>query len=475
MTSNKVAWHLKHAEHGNKPWAVQAEALRRSKGKSRYAWFLEQGLGKTSLALNDYYDHYLRGEVDLMVVVCPNSFKSDWALAPAEWGIPQVPGSWHPKAKIEQLTGRGPGVIAVNFEAVRSGAGTALGALARRSKLYLALDESLALGTPSSDTTKACIQLARQCAVVRLLNGTPTAKDVTHYYGQLKALNELDGLNQYGFRNRFAIMGGFKGKQVTGIRNEEELARILARCSFRALKADWRKDLPPQVFTPVHLEMTPTQRHHYQEMALEFLTIYGDGLNVVAPMVLTQMEKLRQIATGLLMQDGEHAWIMKPALNPKLKATTTLLGSGPTKAIVTYQYRPTGDMLMSALEDAGYEPATIRGELDPKELADHKERFNKDPKCRVIACQTAASFRGHTLIGGKGEDRCNRMIFFENSFSWYQRVQMQDRIHRGAQDQECHYYDLITSPIEQVLVNALKSRKDFADAMDQIAKAAAGD
>lgn len=468
-------WHLTHAEHGNKPWAVQAEALRRAGDRWGYAWFLEQGLGKTSLALNDYVDKFKRGLVDTMVVVCPESFKIDWSLAPVEWGVPEISGFYHPKIKAPKLTGKGPVLWAVNYEAVRTATGKHIAELMTRSRVYLVVDESLALGTPGSATTKASIQLAKGAKFVRLLNGTPTARDVLHYYGQLKTIGELEGKNQHSFRNRYATMGGFRGKKVVGVKNEEELGRLLDVCSFRALKADWRKDLPPQVFTKIRLEMTPRQRSYYREMVEDFLTIVGEDENnliVQAPLVLTQMDKLRQIASCLAMQDGDHRWLEEPVDNPKVQALEEILDHGPTKAIVSHCYRPSGEMLLRVLTRAGYDPVFIRGNEDPALLRDNKDRFNNDPKCRVIVCLQAAAFRGHTLIGGKGKDRCNRMVFFENSFSFYQRVQMQDRIHRGAQDQECQYFDLVTSPIEQVLVDTLKMRKDFADAMDKVMLAA---
>lgn len=471
-------WHLRHEEHGNKPWKVQREALNRAEGRDRYGWFLEQGLGKTSLALNEFVDLYRKNLVDGMLVFCPNSFKIDWSMAPGEWGVPEIVGGYHPQLKTDRLVDQKGWLLATNYEAARAGAGDRIRSLLGSRRVYVVLDESLALGNPSTSTTKACIDICKRAAYVRLLNGTPTARDVMHYWGQLRAIGRLEGTNQYSFRGRFAKMGGYKAKQVVGIRNEKQLAKILDECSFRALKKDWRKDLPPQVFSHVRLEMTPRQRVHYREMVEDFLTMVGgcctdeNGMMVMAPMVLTQMDKLRQIASCLVIQDGKHAWLEDPNNNPKIRALMDIIESGGTKVIVSHYYRPTSGLLLQVLAGMGYDPAYIWGSEDPKLIADNKDRFNRDPKCRVMVGQQGATFRGHTLIGGKGDDRCNRMVFFENSFSYYQRVQMQDRIHRGAQDQECQYFDLITSPIEQVLVDVLHERKDFADAMDKIVLAA---
>lgn len=462
--SESPKWHLSHDEHGKKPWLVQLAAMQKSHGKDRYAWFLEQGLGKTSLALNEYvqcYDHYI---VDLMVVICPNSFKSDWALAPEEWGVGKIKSGYWPKYKMP-LDEEGPAMMAINFEAARNNAYEYLEGLLRSRRVMLVVDESLALGNPSSDTTKRVVSLCHVATMVRLLNGTPIAKDVVDYFGQLKALDQLNGMNQYSFKNRFAVLGGFMGKQVKGMKNEDELYDILNRCSFRALKKDWRSDLPPKLYSTIHVPMTPKQTRHYREMAEDFFTEI-QGNEVSAPIILTKMDKLRQIASGFAWQDGKLSWIEKPMNLPKLAAVLDVLDSGPTKAIVVYNYTPTGDMLVEALKK--YCPAFLRGKMTPTDIKQNKDRFNNDPKCRVIVAQEAASFRGHTLIGGKGDDRANRMVFYENSFSYYHRVQIEDRIHRGAQDQECSYYDLVSSQIEKIVLRTLKGRKNMTSAIDDM-------
>ena len=77
---------------------------------------------------------------------------------------------------------------------------------------------------------------------------------------------------------------------------------------------------------------------------------------------------------------------------------------------------------------------------------------------------------GHTLLGGEGDDRCTRMIFYENNFSLRDRLQMRDRNHRGTQDQPCTYFDLITSKIEEKVIGALSAKKTMADTIDDLVR-----
>jgi hypothetical protein len=84
--------------------------------------------------------------------------------------------------------------------------------------------------------------------------------------------------------------------------------------------------------------------------------------------------------------------------------------------------------------------------------------------------QIAAHCRGHDLLGSEGIDRCTRTVFYENSFSLWHRLQMRDRNHRGAQDQPCNYFDPITSPMDQFMIDTLTGKREMADAVDEIVK-----
>lgn len=449
--------------------------MRRSAGRDRYGWFLEQGLGKTSLALNEFVD---RDDVDCLVVVCPQSFKIDWCLTPSEWGSGFVQCGMWPKDPLPTKSGsiHIPALYVFNYEAIRwSKRGErgykALELILRSRPCMLVIDESKAIGNPSSGTTKGILQLVKYAKVVRILNGTPMTESVIDYYGQLRALGELDGVNPVNFRKRYAVMGGYFNRQVLrgeeGIKNGDELAAIIDRCAFRALKKDWRKDLPPQINKIVHVEMTDNQKKHYGTMMEEFYAAVSEDDNVTAELVLTQLDKCRQISSCLLLDGDKRYEIEPPEKNPKLQATLEVLQTGMGKAIVVHYYRQSGDALFEACRKARLNPARIAGGVAPEATRAEKDRFNNDASCRVLIGQEVATARGHTLIGQRG-DRCNRILFYENHFGLYWREQIKDRNHRGDQDETCWLIDFVGSPIEQVIVDGLQQKKGAADLMDRL-------
>lgn len=458
-----MEWLVKHKRLGDKPWAVQVEAMRRSEGKAKYAYFLEQGLGKTALSFNDYLNDH---DVDLCLVVAPNSFKLDWSNVPELWGRPDVPGWHYPKHPLpfnEEI-----GVYSFNYECARSDIRHEIRKLMQRRRCMLIIDEATAIKNPDSKTSKGILEFAKLATSVRLLNGTPITQNIVDYYPQLRCVGEFNGWMPLAFRNRFAVYGGYMGKQIIGKRNEDELAEILDRCSFRALKKDWRKDLPPQIVVdPIHVEMTKRQQLHYNEMLENFYTQVND-VDVSANLVLTQYDKLRQLSSGIAIDGDKAQMIEPPESNPKLKAVFDVHEAGPGKTIIVYWYKASGKMLHEASEKLGLHPAWLRGAMQPEDLVTEKRRFNEDPECRVMIAQEDAACRGHDLLGSEGDNRCNKMVFFENSFAYWQRAQMQDRNHRGEQDQQCNIYDIVTSPMDEFAIDVIRKKKDMADAMDEL-------
>jgi hypothetical protein len=471
-------WHLRHQQWGGVPWAVQSEALRRAAGRDRYGYWLECGLGKTALVLNEFID---RDDVDCLVVIAPNSFCEDWRLAAAEWGVGFIAaGSW-PRRDPVPDAGSGPALYVFNYEAVRwSRRGergfAAAQQLLRRRRCLLVIDESKAVGNPTSFTTKGVLELVKDARLVRALNGTPMTESVMDYWGQLRVLGELEGCNPVAFRSRYAVRGGYMGKQIlrgeAGINPERaaELGQVLERCSFRALKADWRKDLPPQISKILPVEMTDNQIRHYQTMMEEFYAEVTDEGLVTAEIVLTQLDKLRQISSCLLLDGKARYQIEAPADNPKIQAVLEVVRSGLDKAIIVYFYQESGNALFEICRQAGLDPARIAGGMTPAAVRAEKDRFNNDPACRVLIGQQVATARGHTLVGSAG-DRCSRILFYENHFGLYWREQIKDRNHRGDQDQTCWLYDFVSSPVERVVVEGLQLKKSAADLMDRIVAA----
>ena len=460
------AWHLSYPA---KPYDVQVEAMRKSAGHDKFGYFLEVGLGKTSLVLNDYVEQYL--DYPTVVVACPNSFKADWAVAPMDCGLDFTTSMW-PRDEFRTGTVSRPHYNIINYEALLYRGYDAVRKIIDKTSTVFIADETSAIKNFQSSTSRAVLDLSKRMKHVRLLNGTPMTQNVLDLFSQLKCLGELDGVNPYAFRHKYAVTGGWMGKQVVGVKNEDELHRILDRCSFRALKKDW-SDLPEKVYRPLNLEMTDNQQKHYKEMLQDFYTMV-QGEEFTADMVITRLDKLRQITSGLIM-DGEKFKLIDPiGNNPKVKAAQDIIETGSGKVILVHFYKQIGLEIYEQFKKKGYNPSYIRGGMKPEALICEKHKFNNDPTSRVIVCQIQSAYQAHTLLGGEGNDRCHITVFHDSTFSLLQREQMEGRNHRGAQDRAVLYYDPIMSSIDKALVDALTKKKNLAEMVVDAVRATRG-
>lgn len=451
----KPAWHLKGT-----PYPVQIEALKRSHGHDKYAYFAEMGLGKTALVLNDYVENFA-DRIHTIIVIAPASFKKDWTLAPAEWGLNFDCRLWPTDEMVQGYPGR---VVlnSINFESVRGRGYEPLKRIMDKYPCLLIVDESSAIKNFQSENYRVVLDLSKRAKAVRLLNGTPMVQNVMDLFGQFKCIGQLNGMNPYAFRNRFAMLGGFMGKKVVGVRNEDELHAIQESCSFRAVKTDWWEGCPEKLSIPINLEMTNKQRKHYKEMLDDFITLVN-GQEFTANMVISQADKLRQITSGLILGEGKVEFIEDIKDNPKAKAALDLMDSSPTKMIVVHFYREMGFALYDFFKKKKLNPAYIRGQMKPDELQEQKKKFNDDSTSRLMVAQISSASLAHTLIGQEGDDRCHREFFHDHTFSLKDRLQMEDRIHRGKQDRGCLYFDPVMSPVDSAQLNALAHKGSMAD------------
>src|ERR1043165_6577291 len=61
-----------------KNFAHQDEALKKGRDREYFAYFLDPGMGKTSVTLQDAFYNFKQGRIDALLVIAPNSVKTSW-------------------------------------------------------------------------------------------------------------------------------------------------------------------------------------------------------------------------------------------------------------------------------------------------------------------------------------------------------------------------------------------------------------
>lgn len=453
--------------------AVQTAALAASYHKPGFAYFMEQGLGKTYTALKEFSELVAERQATRLVVICPNSFKSGWAAEIDKWGFDFDPylfesGSSANAAFLRRKFDRPP-VLVVNIEAIRSeGTRAYIAEFIDGREAMCVVDESILISTHDASQTKAALELAPRFAFRRILSGKPMKQGPHDLWSQMRFIGALNGRNYFAFRNAFCRMGGFKMKQVMGAQNEDLLAQLIDPYIFRATKAEWT-DLPPKVQMLRSYRMTPEMDAMYKSMEEDFLLWLNDEEVVTIDAAITKYIKLAQIQAGFIYdEDGKTRELVAPAKNPRLSLLKEVMVNEITgKVCIPFRHHYSFDMLRSELRD--YNPAFITGGMSPSEIDGQKRLFNENPGCRAILLQANAAKYGHTLLGGpEPANHCSDMIFFENTYSLDDRSQIEDRPHRHGQlGDMVRYWDLIGTDLDRSCVEALFRKESIFQAVFQ--------
>jgi SNF2 family DNA or RNA helicase len=453
-----MKWLLK-----GKPYTVQSKALEKCNARPGFGYFMEMGLGKTAVVLAEFTALAAEDKVDGLVVVCPNSIKSDWHNERQKWGVP------HPSFVWPDLPDNAkPFMLVMNYEAFSSGVCAGYSYLMQKAKtfrLMVVLDESIQIKNYKSKKTKHLLALAPFLTFKRVLSGAPITQGPHDLWAQLRFLGAVP-INYHAFRYRFCKMGGFMAKQVIGARNEEELSQLIDDWGFRAKKADWT-DLPPKL-PPItrFAEMTTDQKKIYKEMEKTFIA-YIHGERVESNAVITQLQKLQQITSGFIIPAEGAEPLVIEAEPPKYRELLNILGEVQGKVLVFAHYRYTILSLMKLMSD--FNPAILIGGMEREAIDAEKLKFNKDPSCRLFIIQTTTGKYGHTLLGnvegGNPDNLCSTTVFYENSYSLDNRVQAEDRNHRHGQTRAVQYIDLVSSKTDTAAIKALQRKESVADAI----------
>lgn len=447
-------------------YAHQTRALDAARQKEAFALFLEQGTGKTKVAIDRIGELYAANEIDAALIITKKGVHAQWVReqVPTHLGdVPHVAAYWDGKgfSKNLFLNTSELKIASVNIDSLITKAGSyVIDKFVKQYKgrLMIVVDESQIIKNTTAKRTDACYKLAPFSSHRLILTGTPIAKDLCDEWSQFKFLDEnIVGVRYLtSFRNQFCVMGGFENRQVVGTRNLAEFKRRVDPYSFRVTK-EGELDLPPKVYAQVPFEMHPEQKRHYKSLKDTFMTQLDNGEVVSVKIAATCLLRLQQITCGVLPPSEEGG---KPSLiaNPRMDALLDLLEQRPGKAIIWARFNEDIRLIKNQLGDKA---VTYFGETSAADREKAVALF-LDPNSGVdyFVSNPAAGGTGLNLQGGG----CRTNVYYSNSFSSLDRWQSEDRTHRIGMQGTVTYFDLVCvgSPDRKILAN-LRAKKSISD------------
>ena len=465
------------------PRPYQQVVFEQSRDREWYAIFLEQGLGKTKIALDTAAWLYDTGEINALVVTAPNGVHREWATDQIPehlpdrvracsliWRSGRVGGKAYTKELNDLIGHEGLAVFLINVEAVITKAGKAYlkkFLLARRT--LMVIDESTTIKNPGASRTKLLSAARKYADYRRIMSGTPTPQGPFDYYSQFRFLSpSILGFDSfYVFKHHFGsferkFAGGSTGHQydsLTEYRNLSELRDMIADHSVRLTKKDCAVDLPPKIYKKRYYPLPSDQRKIYNRLRDEFLIELSGG-SVGIPMVLTRITRLQQITCGFLpadFDDPDAGWEDVGDKQPRIEMAMEAILDSPGKTIVWCRFRHDVDALCEAFSQADVAAVRYDGAVPQNKRPAALKAF-REGKARV--------FVGNPHAGGRGLNLqvADTVVYFSNDFSLEARLQSEDRAHRLGQKNTVVYIDLIAeNTVDEKIVTALRDKKSMAD------------
>lgn len=261
-------------------------------------------------------------------------------------------------------------------------------AVRRYNPHLLVCDESHRLKSPGGNASKLTARLAKFIPRRVLLTGTVMPSGPLDVYAQWRTLDpyafgeqkpngEVRPANFGTFKSRYAIMGGWMGKEVIGYKNLDFMQQIMAKNSAVARKED-ALDLPPVTDVTIPVELSPKEKAAYADMKSDLRVQLSSGLYTTATSRLTMALRLRQITSGHLPDDNHQVRIIGQS---KVATATSLINDtllGEKRVVVFSFFKAELAMLAQALALKGTEIMAISGDTKDQERIRLRRRFGSD-------------------------------------------------------------------------------------------------
>ena len=456
------------------------------------AFLCEMGTGKTRGAVEAAAEWVRRGEVDMVLVLCPAGVMGTWVREVNRWtdtltperldGAVEDRRRWlRAAAGLDGQMRLGPiqGLVPIlNYDVLFKLEADII-EIARRIRLGFILDEGHRVRNPQAKVTKSAMSVARHCPRRLLMTGTPILNGVENIWSQwyIVDLGVTFGANYRQFRREFFDENPWAHELTPLDGTLDEVGARMQRRGLRYRKADCL-DLPPKVYEVQECDMTPKQARAYRDMAEELLvqlaaldeSMADRSEESVAAMQLVMMLRLSQITSGFLpMKDDEgRESVVRFDPNPKLALCKEIVDEAieaGASVLVWAWYRHDIAALTEAFRQ--HNPVVIAGGMHARDR-DEAERAFQAGTARVLIGNPASAGLGLTLTAA------SVAVYYSQNFNLEHRAQSEDRCHRAGSERHNRvtYVDLsCRGTIDELIRESLAGKLSVAEAVVDMRRA----
>jgi hypothetical protein len=355
----------------------------------------------------------------------------------------------------------------------------------------IVVDESHIIKSANSNVSKALYQMGQMVPHRIILTGTVAPHSPLDVYGQWRFLAPWTFSDQYPeaytddplhmtleqrkgirpwpwgrFRDRYADMGGYNGKNVVGMNSItiDELHNRVAERSMAMRKED-ALDLPAVTDVDVHVALTPKERKAYEEMKRDLAAQLDSGELLTAVNPLSKMMKLRQITSGFA-KDSDTGEVHVIGHSMQKMATdlinTTL--AGENRIVVFSYFRAECEAMAKALRQKGRTVEVITGSTKARDRLAIRQRFadvSGNPEPTILVAQvTTMSLSVNELVTAQNA------VFLSQTQQRDVWVQARGRLDRNGQTKPVTFWNVfVPGTVGEIMLQTHAKRGDLETAM----------
>lgn len=435
--------------------------------KRRACSWDDMGLGKTPQAIIALKEL----KSNCVLIVCPSSIKKNWAREIERWNpgkrIVTLDGM---RAKrlwtLHEASKKPPHYLIMNYEQLQ----LHLDELLHLPFNGMIFDEAHKLKNRKAKMHDAAAMLCRRFSKIPCfcLSATPILNRVEELWSMLHMIDP-NGHSSYWewvqrhFHHAKALnvfaQGGKEAQRwkitVTGgPRDEVAFKEEMSNYGIRRLKDDVL-DLPPKMFETLELDLEGAQKKMYDQMHEECWLELNSGKEVVAPIWIAMVMRLKQIALSPDLLDDTTDEIR----GAKIEALQEIVeDSGDQQIVVFSQFSTAVRRLHKKFNNLGYSVGHIMGSDSETARQATIDKFQAG-NIKVLFVSTLAGGIGITLTAGR------IAVFMDLLWTPALNAQAADRLHRIGQKGTVTVYTLQASnTIEEYIQQVLANKQALFDA-----------
>lgn len=445
----------------------QAAAVAKLRDLRVGALLMEMGTGKSRTAIELSLIKMRRGRAKRVIWFCPVSAKDEIA-SEIRKHLPDA--SIHVfDDKVRRDTVPQADWHIVGIESLSSSARVAEAATKIAEYAVVILDEAHLIKNARCIRSRRLEAIGRLAAYRYILSGTLITNSMIDTYSPFHWLSpKVMGYSSFlHFAHYHLIYKKDKhtGRNyVSGFKDSSKIAAKIAPYTYQVRKEECQ-DLPEKTFRASWYEMPPAMEKKYNDLKHFYLVEQQEATfdpTSISMSIFRLFVSLQRCVSGYWRdEDGEqHRLYPKPLDNPRIRLLLEEIeGIDPDRKIVIWcKYVFEVDDILAALsaELPNEKVVTLTGRDRPATRSESIAAFRVDARFIVATSQ----------IGGQSIDltAAHYAIYYSYTFSHWQAVQSQDRLHRYGQTMPVTYVDIICNgSIDNRIRAALSGKQDLAE------------